>query len=504
MSTEVQETNYDKTLFWGCFIALVATGFGFIARVLTAGEWGPEFGLSQTQVGEILGVGFWPLAVSIILFSFIIDKVGYKTAMWFGLICHTLSTVLIILANDYWMMYLGTLVLALGSGCVEAYINPVVSTAFSKNKTKWLNILHAGWPGGMVIAGVVIILLFGGMPWKAKIALILVPTVIYAFMLWNKEFPEQERVAAGVSYKDMLKEVGAIGAGIIAVMVFAEIGRIIGAGSIFTWVMTAISAAAFYAYTKSLGRPLYIFLLLIMMPLATTELGVDSWITALMEGEMANLGLNAGWVLIYTSLIMVLLRFYAGPLVHRFSPLGLLAISAALAATGLIFLSKATGATILVAATIYGLGKAFFWPTTLGVVAEQFPKGGAMTLNAIAGVGMLAIGTVGAPIMGFVQDKAIESELVAYDESNNTSLTETYVTDEKTAIIGKYNSLNTAKVDAAPESDKTVINEKQEVAKKLALSRVAVLPIIMLVCYLLLIFYFRTKGGYRPVEIGGS
>jgi len=488
----------DMRLFWGCFIALIATAFGFIARVLTSSEWGTEFGLSETQIGEILGVGLWPFAISIVLFSFIIDKVGYKTAMWFGLLCHSLSTVLILFAKDYWMMYLGTLVLALGSGTVEAYINPVVATAFSKEKTKWLNILHGGWPGGLALGGVVILMLFSGLYWKAKIALILIPTVVYAIILWNKTFPIQERVAAGVSYKDMLKEVGALGAAIIAYMIFAEIGRIAEFGNLFTYIMTLLAAVAFYAYTRSLGRPLYIFLLLIMMLLATTELGVDSWITPLMEGEMGD---NAGWVLIYTSVIMVILRFNSGPLVRKFTPLGLLAISALLAACGLYLLSQAAGFAILAAATVYGLGKAFFWPTTLGVVSEQFPKGGAMTLNAIAGVGMLAVGTFGNPILGYVQDKAIQERLVAYDQQNNTDLSSTYVIDEKRSIIGTYKSLNNAKLAEAPGEHVEIITNVQNVSKKDAIRGVVILPVIMLVCYIVLLLYFRSKGGYKQVDI---
>jgi MFS family permease len=493
--------NYDKTLFWGCFIALIATAFGFIARVLTSGEWGPEFGLSETQVGEILGVGLWPFAISIVLFSLIIDRVGYKKAMWFGLICQLISTVLILSAKNYWMMYIGTLILSLGSGTVEAYINPVVSTIFSKNKTKWLNILHAGWPGGMVLGGVIIILLGSGLYWKVKIGLILIPMLIYAFLLWNRSFPVQERVAAGVSYRDMLKEVGAIGAGIIAFMIFSELSRIMGMDSWFEWVMTLLSAAIFFFYTKSLGRILYIILLLIMMLLATTELGVDSWITPLMEGEMGALGLNAGWVLIYTSLIMMILRFNAGPLIHKLSPLGLLACSAALSALGLIFLSKATGVSILLAATLYGIGKTFFWPTTLGVVAEQFPKGGALTLNAIAGVGMLAVGTFGSPILGFIQDQHVDKELAKYDVDNQTKLHDTYVIDEKVSIIGKYRGINQERLSNATKADKQIISTVQNSAKKTTLNNVAVLPIIMLLCYIGLIFYFRSKGGYKPVEL---
>ena len=147
---------------------------------------------------------------------------------------------------------------------------------------------------------------------------------------------------------------------------------------------------------------MFLFLMLIMIPLATTELGTDSWITPLMEPAMKEgLGLAGGWVLVYTSLIMLILRFFAGPIVHKLSPLGLLCVSAGVAALGLFFLSKATGLTILAAATLYGFGKSFFWPTMLGVAAEQFPKGGALTLNTLGGVGMLAVGVLGAPLLGF-------------------------------------------------------------------------------------------------------
>ena len=411
-ASAAQPLKHDKRLFWGCFIAIVATSFGFITRALTASDWGAEFGLSETQVGEILGAGLWPFAISIVLFSLIIDRVGYKVAMWFGLACHTLSTIIILVADGYAMMYVGTFILALGSGTIEAFANPVVATVFSKEKTKWLNILHAGWPGGLVFGGMLAIGLGIDTPWRFKIALILLPSLIYGFMLFRQRFPVNERVAAGVSYRDMLREVGAIGALIITTIIVMEIGRIFELSAITQFILVALPTGAFAYYTRSFGRPIFIIFLLIMIPLATTEVGVDSWITRLMEDEMSRLGLAAGWVLIYTSAIMMVLRFFAGPIVERISPLGLLAVSAALAALGLLALSTASGAMILLAATLYGVGKTFFWPTTLGVVAEQSPRGGALTLNAVAGVGMLAVGIVGAPLLGHLQDRVIDQNLL--------------------------------------------------------------------------------------------
>ena len=486
----------DMKLFWGCFIALIATSFGFIARVLTAGEWAAEFGLSETQTGEILGAGLWPFAISIILFSLIIDKVGYKVAMYFGLACHVISTILIISAKGYWGMYVGTFILALASGMVEAYINPVVATMFNKDKTKWLNVLHAGWPGGLVVGGILAILLGTSVGWRIKIGLILIPMVVYAFILFNKKFPIQERVSAGVSYKDMLKEVGAIGALIISLLMFSEIGRVAGFSKMAVYILTAATTIGFGVYTRSLGRPLFILLLIIMMPLASTELGVDSWITSLMEGEMNRIGISAGWVLIYTSLIMMLLRFYAGPIVHKLSPLGLLAASALLAALGLMFLSKATGATVLIAATLYGVGKAFFWPTTLGVVAEQFPRGGALTLNTIAAVGMLAVGIVGAPLLGNFQDQYVDREVKTYNAEVHQQ-----VMESKKGILGTYNGLNQDKLASLDDATKNEVAAIQEGAQKGTLSTVAYLPIFMLVCYIGLLIYFRSKGGYKPEEI---
>ncbi len=492
----------DMKLFWGCFIALIATSFGFIIRALIIGDWAADFGLNETQKGELLGVGLWPFAISIVLFSLIIDRVGYRNAMIFGLVCHVLSIGITIMAKDYWWLYIGTFIAALGNGTVEAYINPVVATIFKKDKTKWLNMLHAGWPGGLVLGGVIILLIGGSTTWQFKVGLLIVPVIAYAIMLWKRTFPVNERVAAGVSYNDMLKEVGILGALIISILVFSEVSRIFGLGDMVKWGLVLAAAGWFGYATKSLGRPMFILMLLIMMPLAITELGVDSWISDLMAGEMKNIGIAGGWVLVYTSAIMMVLRFFAGPIVKKLSPLGLLAACAAIAAIGLFYLSSATGAAILLAATIYGVGKSFFWPTTLGVVAEQFPKGGALTLNGVAAVGMLAAGIVGGPLLGYFQDTTVGKEITAYDASQNTQLHDTYVIKEKNSVFGKYMSLDADKVAAAPEMDKAPIVSIQEGSKKSTLKSVAYFPVLMLLFYVGLILYFRSRGGYKPVEIG--
>ena len=485
-----------QRLFWGCFMVLVASAFGFVFRAFLMAQWGTQFGLSKTQQGEIFGVSFWPFGISIVFFSLIIDQVGYKKSMIFAFICHSLSVVITIFADGYWMLYIGTLLFALGNGAAEAVVNPVVASMFPKEKTKWLNILHAGWPTGMVLAGLLGIgMLHFEFNWNIIIAFIMLPTLIYAWLIFNQEFPVNERVKAGVSYLEMLEEVGILGALIIVSLCIFQLG------SLFNWslatnlITIAILTSIFGYFVRSLGRPLFILLLLIMIPLATTELGTDSWITDLMTPEMKKVGLQGGWVLIYTSLIMAILRFYSGPIVHKFSPLGLLAVSALTASIGLQFLSFSTGFVIILAATIYALGKTFFWGTMLGVVSEQFPKGGALALNFTGAVGQVGVGVIGAVILGFVQDKEFDKNLYQH----HTEIHSSYVNKEKSGLFGTYKVLDTDKFASANPVIVQTIIQTQEDAKKDALKTVALFPILMLLCYIALIFYFKFKGGYKPV-----
>jgi MFS family permease len=487
------QTPRDKLLFWGCFTAVVATAFGFVVRSFVIDEWGSVFGLTQTQKGEILGVGIWPFSISIILFSLVVDKIGYGPSMVFAFICQAGSTVLLILADGYWSLYIGTFILAIGNGVVEAVANPVVATLFPTQKTKWLNILHAGWPAGLVLGGLMALTMGPQVGWQNKIVLILLPVLAYGCMLIFCRFPVHERVAAGVPYREMLQEFGVIGALITTSLIVFEVGRVFDWPLAANILLIAALTIGFGLYVRALGRPFFIAILLIMIPLATTELGTDSWITSLMEPPMRELGLQAGWVLVYTSAIMMVLRFFAGPIVHALSPLGLLAASSAIAMIGLLLLSNVTtGLMILLAATIYGVGKTFFWPTMMGVVAEQSPRGGALTLNAVGGVGALSVGVVGLVFLGALQDY-YASDRLRHDQPSVYS----QVSIQKESIFGQYDAIDSEKVATLPPVQQQTVTDVEAAAKKTALSVVAILPAIMLICYLILVAYFQSKGGYK-------
>jgi MFS family permease len=402
-------------------------------------------------------------------------------------------------AKAWTLLYWGSVILGLGNGTVEAFINPVVATLFKNEKSKWLNILHAGWPGGLVVGGVLTIALgdLVAQDWRIVIALIFFPALVYLVMLARVRFPVNERVAAGASYREMLAEFGTAGAFIAFYLIYSQLGDVFGWHASVTYGLLGATTLAYAFFSRSIGNPLLLFLVIIMMPLATTELGTDGWISGLMERPMGDAGWNPAWVLVYTSLVMMLLRFNAGPVIKLFGPLGLLAACSALAVLGLYLLSFASGLLfIFVAATIYGVAKTYFWPTMLGVVSEQTPKGGALSLNAIAGIGMLAVGILGGPFIGFLQESSVTSAL--REESADLYAA---VTQENDYLLGHYSAVNPEAVAGLPEAEQAIAKDIIERETQGALAKMAYIPLLMLGCYAILILYFKSRGGYRPQKL---
>jgi MFS family permease len=510
-------------LFWGCFIALITTSFAFVTRAFLVNDpalWPAEFGLDKVQAQVLFGAGVWPFAISIIVFSLVIDKIGYRTAMVFSFVCYAVYAGLALAAygvihpeggeltgealtaaraQAFQLLYWGSVILGLGNGTVESFINPVVATMFSKDKTKWLNILHAGWPGGLALGGMITIVLGSSVTddWRVLLYVLAIPALVYLVMLFKARFPVNERVASGTSYREMLAEFGVLGAAIAGYLVIKQLGEVFGWGNGVVFSLLGIMLVAYWLYCRSLGRGLIVLLCLLMVPLATTELGTDAAITGIMEEPLRLAGYNPLWVLIYTSLIMVVLRFFAGPVVRALSPLGLLATCSALAIVGLWLLSRSSGMfAIFAAATLYGLGKTFFWPTTLGVVSEQSPKGGALTLNAIGGIGMLTAGVIGGPLIGEFQERTARA---AIDEQMPGVYAQ--VSRENHYVLGSYTAIDTEMVAALPAETAAEVNLVAKEARQHALASVTIFPGIMLATYLGLIFWFRSRGGYRPVNL---
>lgn len=529
----MSDTVNRSRLFNGCIVSLVATAFGFAVRGSILENWRTEFQLTGEQIGYLQGAGLFPFAISIILFSLIIDKLGNGVSMAIAFTLHVLSAVVTLAAPfmladpgaspeatlaghkaGFIMLYVGTFIFALGNGTVEAVVNPVTATLFPREKTRYFNILHAGWPGGLVLGGLLAVAVsyidpasVPGRLWQWQMGLVLLPTLAYGFLLFKQRFPVQERVAANVPYFDMLREFGAGSCFIVSFFLVAGLNQILLIAGVPTLGMVAqlglalIPTVFFAFYVKSFGQPVFVLLLLVMVLLATTELGTDSWIADIMRSVLSSATMGTLF-LVWTSLIMFVLRFCAGPIVRRTGPLGLLALCSAIGAIGLLWLSKAGTApfALFLAATFYGFGKTFFWPTTLGVVSERYPRGGALMLNAIAGVGMISVGTIGNPGIGMVQDKQAVTEL----RQVNPALAEKLVVS-RPGLFGASDAIDPARrAEIADPQHHELLSGIDGRSKQAALGRIAVLPATMLVCYLFFIAHFRAKGGYKVQHLAAG
>ncbi len=492
-------------------MAILAAGVGYSVRGGILGQWAEQFGFTMTELGAITGGGLTGFGIVIILGSLVADKIGYGKLMITAFLLHLISAGITLAAPAAFAsggktaafncLFYGMFIFAIGNGLAETVVNPLTATLYPKNKAHFLNILHAGWPAGLVLGGLASAFMAAktddagtviqrAVDWKIQMSLFLIPVIIYGVMLLGQKFPKSEAESAGVTLGEMLKTVFA---------------------------------------------PLMLVLLVIHALVGYVELGTDSWISkitgAIMGSPAAGLKL-----FVYTSLLMFALRFVAGPIVHKISPLGLLFVSAILGATGLTLLGNAaTVVACVIAATVYACGKTFLWPTMLAVASERFPKGGAVAIGMLGGVGMLSAGLLGGPAIGFKQDYHASANLkevapAAYDrykaDNENTffGFKTVGLDGSKVGVLedggkelkragdilakeGKKDDSHaklaawweTAKSSA--DADKKPVQTAGVVGGQKALLLTAYVPMVMAALYLLLILYFKSKGGYKALNV---
>jgi MFS family permease len=414
----------EKLLFWASFLTLIAAGIGFAVRGAILKDWGQQFGFTQSELGTITGGGLIGFGLAIIFFSFCADLFGYGRLMLVAFLLHVASAVVTFAATPvfgmygkegaYWCLYIGMWLFALGNGTCEAVINPLTATIFPRNKTHWLNILHAGWPGGLIL-GAVLTLGFNQSPepirWEIKLAVFLIPVLLYGILMFNRPFPRSEAHTAGVSLPRMMSTVGMLGTavvvGLFGLLLSQEIPPLLGLPGWVGWAIAVALWLGYGFYTNFAPGHIIIALLYLMHALVGyVELGTDSWIINITDQVLASENLALG-AFIWTNALMFTLRFFAGPIVHKINPVGLLFASAVLGTLGLWMLGQNFTNTMwmwMAAVTIYGIGKTFYWPTLLGVISERYPQGGALALGISGGVGMMAAGLLGGPGIGYKQD----------------------------------------------------------------------------------------------------
>ena len=508
-----------KILFWASFLALAAAGVGFVFRVMMPDIWGHEFNLTSQQVGSITGAGLWPIAITMILFSLIVDKVGYKASMFCAFTLQTISVILTFIAKDAQALWWACFCAGLGHGVVEAVINPLCAAIYRDQKSKMLNILHAAWPAGVVVGGSVYLLSQNALNgWRPVFIFMLLPVLAYGIMFaFCHHYPVDERVEANVSTKEMLREFGGLGAFIALTFLFYEImNQTIAAfgtdapnflqkvaANLLTVSLAfgAIGGLVFGIVVKSKGKTLFFLLCLIMIPLATAELATDGWIRSLMAPVLKNdFALDAGWAIVASAAIMMTLRFFAGVPLKYMSPPALLLLSSVFSIIGLFMLSGASGLMIFLAFVFYAVGQTFYWPTVLGFVSERFPKGGAMTLNTVSALGLLTVGIFGFPFLGAVRDN-FDAQTI---KTETPALYQKYEIPNRSFFGWHYNSIKANEVLTDTTLDKTAQTElkaKIDLSARRTLKVAAVLPLIMAIAFGGILIWFKSKGGYTVVKL---
>ena len=369
-----------QRLFVTSCISIGTAAMVFAIRGDIAGPMTAAFHITNEQMGLVFSPAFWAFTLAIFISGNLVDVVGMRVMHVLSALSFIGGVTLVLLAPrpeapvaslfDHpgtMLLFAGFFLFGLSHGLVEGVINPLIATIYPTEKTKKIVAVHAWWPAGLIIGGLLTLALsrYFGASWQVRLSMILIPALSYLLLALSIPYPETERVTSNISTAEM-------------------------------WRQTA--------------RPLFLILFVCMWMTAAVEIGPDQWFPRVMGALVPQLNPEAGsgvLFLVYTAGLMFALRMWGSAVTHK-SPLGTLIVSSVLAGVGLYWLGgldqRSSAAAAMAAATLFGVGKTFLWPTMLGVTAELFPRGGALLLSLMGGAGMLSVGLV-LPIMGQRMDQ---------------------------------------------------------------------------------------------------
>ena len=376
-------TNSSSLLFRACCLALTVTAMTFAIRAGILSQLSQEFGLSDSQLGWVNSMAFLGFPVAMMIGGFLYNQLGAKKLLITAFVCHLIGLILTITANDFWGLLISTFFVGFANGAVEAGCNPLIAQIYKDDKTTMLNRFHVWFPGGIVIGAIISkFMTDAGLGWQLQIAVMLVPTAIYGFLVFKQQFPQLHKTASSSTLSNI----------------------------------------------KALSSPLFIFMVLCMTLTATTELGTQQWIDRILAAS----GASPMLIMAMITGLMAVGRYFAGPVIHRLNPVGVLLSSAIIATAGIYCMSIATGSGVYFAAILFAIGVTYFWPTMIGFIAEYVPDTGALGLSLIGGAGMFAV-SMWNPVIGqwidsarvqatLTTNNALEAELLA-GQSVLTNLT---------------------------------------------------------------------------------
>ncbi len=341
----------DKRLFYGSCFALITTALSFSIRAGILPQLGEELNLSAEQLGFINSMWFFGFPISMVIGGLIYHTVGPKKIMQFAFFAHSIGIIMTIYSGSYMGLLISTFLIGLGNGCTEAACNPMIADTYEGVKmSKMMNRFHMWFPGGIVIGSLVSkFMTDAGFGWESQIWVIMIPTLIYAYLFFGQTFPKA-KVAASTSLSENM---------------------------------------------KAMFSPLFLFMFACMALTAISEFGPQQWVGLI----LAKSGAQPMLILALVTGLMAVARYFGGEAVHKLDQTGVLLGSAIFATIGVYLFSTQTGTMAYLAAIVYALGIAYFWPNMLGFIADKIPKSGALGLSIIGAVGMFST-SIFQPIIG--------------------------------------------------------------------------------------------------------
>lgn len=349
-------------------VALCVTAMTFAIRAGMLNDLGTEFNLTKAQLGWTASMAFFGFPAATIIGGLLYNAIGPRLIMIVAFLGHMIGLLLTIFAGGFWGLMISTFCVGFANGAVEAACNPMIANMYSDNKTTMLNKFHVWFPGGIVVGSLAALLVKklmsgdGVSTWQMEIAVMLIPTLIYGWMVFTTKFPDVKQDKTDLT----------------------DTGKNLAA----------------------LLSPIFILMCVLMTITATTELGTQQWVGSLLESS----GANPLVILALVTGLMAVGRYFAGPLIHAFNPLGVLLMSAVITALGVVLLSMATGGMTYLAAIVFAIGVCYFWPTMVGFVGEYLPQTGALGMSIVGGAGMMGLAMWQPIIGGWLDDETAKAE----------------------------------------------------------------------------------------------
>jgi putative MFS transporter len=350
------ENLNPKRLFYGSCFALITTAFSFSIRAGILPQLADTFQLTATQLGFINSMFFFGFPISMVLGGIFYTALGPKRIMMFAFVAHTLGILLTRYSGGYTGLLMSTLLIGLGNGCTEAACNPMIATMYTgKTMNTLLNRFHMWFPGGIVLGSLISEFMTQmELGWQAQIWVIMIPTLIYAYMFFGQAFPESKK----------------------------EVASLVG-------------------NLSAMATPLFIFMCFCMTLTAISEFGPTQWAQLV----LAKSGAKPMIILALITGLMAVGRYFGGEFVHKFDQTGVLLGSAIFTAIGIFLFSTQTGPMAYFAAIVFAIGVCYFWPNMIGFVAEKIPASGAIGMSIVGAFGMFSTAMF-QPIIGNWIDQA--------------------------------------------------------------------------------------------------